>query len=528
MEVADAWEELEAHGARLRENSLRALIGKDPDRPAQMATTACGITLDLSKEKLDPPAMSALLALARACDLEAERDAMARGDIVNGTEKRTALHMALRGSVAPPTGAGAAETKERFLDFAEKVRGGAVTAAGGRITDVINIGIGGSDLGPAMAAQALRPYLDGPAIHFVSNVDGAHFADTVRNLDPRRTLVVICSKSFSTPETMANARLAKGWLGDFSSDQMAAVSSNTDACAEFGIPEDRVFGIWDWVGGRYSLWSAIGLSLAIGIGRDRFEEFLSGAAEMDRHFLEAPLDQNLPVLYGLSGIWRRNILGYQSVAFIPYDQRLSRLSAYLQQLKLESLGKSVSRDGSAALKSTSAILWGEPGANAQHSFFQLLHQGSDVIPVDFLAAITPTDADADHHRILLSNCLAQSRALAFGRSEAEVAEEMRANGASEVEIDRLAPHRACPGDRPSTVILFDRLTPARLGALLAFFEHEVFVQSVVWEINPFDQWGVELGKRIAARISPALETGDVTDLDPSTAALICWIRGASD
>ncbi|MEM1275265.1 MAG: glucose-6-phosphate isomerase [Pseudomonadota bacterium] len=523
----EAWQSLAAHAGRLRATSLGALIHNDLERPAQLTKTACGLTLDLSKELLDAPALRALTALARASELEAARESMADGEPVNRTEERAALHMALRFSVKAPEEADVPGTLDRLLTFAEEVRQGRQGTKTGPYTDVINIGIGGSDLGPAMAAQALLPYIDGPRLHFVSNVDGAHFIDVVRDLEPSRTLVVICSKSFTTQETMANARLARDWLGAGADAQMAGVSTNIAACAEFGVPEERVFGFWDWVGGRYSLWSAIGLSLAIGIGAERFRDLLAGAARMDRHFLDAPLEENLPVLYGLTAVWRRNCLGTTSTALIPYDQRLVRLPAYLQQLELESLGKRVDLAGQPVAQATSGVLWGEPGTNAQHSFFQLLHQGSDVIPVDFIASISPTGASQEHHEILLANCLAQSQALALGRSTDEVAAQMRAQGQSEAEIARLAPHRTFPGNRPSTTILLDRLDPETLGALIAFFEHKVFVQAVLWGINPFDQWGVELGKVLAAQILPALRTGATEDLDPSTAALIQRIRGAN-
>jgi glucose-6-phosphate isomerase len=408
------------------------------------------------------------------------------------------------------------------------VRAGAAAGAGGRFADVINIGIGGSDLGPAMAARALRPDCDGPRLHFVSNVDGAHFADTAADLDPARTLVIVSSKTFTTLETMANARLARDWLGEHAAGQMAAVSTNLAACAEFGIPETRVFGFWDWVGGRYSLWSAIGLSLAIGIGAERFRAFLGGAAAMDRHFREAPLGRNLPVLLALAGIWRRNAMGWPTVALIPYDQRLERFPAYVQQLDMESNGKRVTLDGRAVATATGAVIWGEPGTNAQHSFFQLLHQGTDVVPVDFIAAARGRAADPGHHALLLANCLAQGQALAFGRTAEEVRAEMTAAGKPADEIARLVPHRTFPGDRPSITILFRELDPFALGRLIALFEHKVFVQGAIWGVNSFDQWGVELGKAMAGALIPALRDGaaaaPLTGADASTHGLVARIR----
>ncbi len=375
-----------------------------------------------------------------------------------------------------------------------------------------------------MAARALRPDTDGPRLHFVSNVDGAHFADTVAELDPARTLVIVSSKTFTTLETMANAALARDWLGQHAAEQMAAVSTNLKGCAEFGIPAERVFGFWDWVGGRYSLWSAIGLSLAIGIGEARFRDFLAGAAAMDRHFREAPLERNLPVLLALVGIWRRNAMGWPTVALIPYDQRLERFPAYVQQLDMESNGKRVTRDGKPVGTRTGPVIWGEPGTNAQHSFFQLLHQGTDIVPVDFVAAARARAADPAHHALLLANCLAQGQALAFGRTAEEVEAEMRAAGKNDDEIARLVPHRTFPGDRPSTTILFRELDPASLGRLIALFEHKVFVQGAIWGVNSYDQWGVELGKALAGALIPALRDGADVEADASTAGLVERIR----
>ncbi|TVQ56317.1 MAG: glucose-6-phosphate isomerase [Rhodobacteraceae bacterium] len=523
MDRTAAWAALGPHADRLKAASLRELFAADGGRFDDFSASLDDLTADFSKEKLDRPALDALLALARACGVEARRDAMAAGEAVNLTEGRPALHMALRGSVAPdvPGVADVAATRERFLAFAEAVRSGAYAAAAGPFTDVVNIGIGGSDLGPAMAARALAPYADGPRAHFVSNVDGAHFADVARGLDPRRTLVIVASKTFTTLETMMNARTARAWLaeavGDAAGAQMAAVSTNIAGCAAFGIEPERVFGFWDWVGGRYSLWGAIGLPVAIAVGATRFREMLDGAAAMDRHFLSAPLAENLPVLLALVGVWRRDAMGWPTVALIPYDQRLDRFPAYVQQLDMESNGKRVTRGGAPVAQATGPVIWGEPGTNAQHSFFQLLHQGTDVIPTDFiLAAAAP--AGGEHHVALAANCLAQSAALAFGLTEAEVRAEMA--GRDPAEIDRLAPHRTFPGDRPSTTILQRRLDPFALGRLIALFEHKVFVQAALWDVNPFDQWGVELGKAMAKRLTPAVESGDGSGFDASTAGLV--------
>ena len=526
-DLARAWDEVHAHARRLKAVHLRELFAGDADRFAALCLAEDDLTVDLSKEKLDRDALAALLALARAAGVEARRDAMAAGAPINATEGRAVLHMALRGGAAPPAGDDVEAVLDRFLAFAEAVRTGRVAGAGGPFTDIVNIGIGGSDLGPAMAARALRPDCDGPRLHYVSNVDGAHFADTVASLDPAHTLVIVSSKTFTTLETMANARLARDWLGAHAGGQMVAVSTNLAATAEFGIPEERVFGFWDWVGGRYSLWSAIGLSLAIGIGAEKFRAFLSGARAMDRHFREAPLERNLPVLLALTGIWRRNAMGWPTVALIPYDQRLERFAAYVQQLDMESNGKRVTLDGHPVGTATGPVIWGEPGTNAQHSFFQLLHQGTDIVPVDFIAAARPRAADPGHHALLLANCLAQGQALAFGRTAAEVRAEMQAAGKPADEIARLTPHRTFPGDRPSTTILFRQLDPCSLGRLIALFEHKVFVQGTIWGVNSFDQWGVELGKALAGALIPALRDGAAVEADSSTAGLIERVRELS-
>ncbi|TYO89252.1 glucose-6-phosphate isomerase [Oceanicella actignis] len=523
-DIAKAWDEVRAHARRLRATTLRRLFETDPDRFSRLSARLDDLTIDFSREKLDAPALEALIALARAAGVAARRDAMAAGAPVNVTEGRAALHMALRGSVPAPRGDDPAATLARFLDFAEAVRQGRVVGAGGPFTHVVNIGIGGSDLGPAMAARALAPDIDGPRLRFVSNVDGADFAEAVADLDPARTLVIVSSKTFGTLETLANARLARDWLGPSAAGQMAAASANVEACARFGIPAERVFGFWDWVGGRYSVWSAIGLPLAIGIGAQRFRAFLDGAAAMDRHFLTAPAERNLPLLLGLIGVWRRNAMGWPTVALIPYDHRLARFPAYVQQLDMESNGKRVTLQGDPCPMATSPVIWGEPGTNAQHSFFQLLHQGTDVVPVDFIAAALPRAADPGHHDMLLANCLAQARALAFGRTEAEAAAHMAAAGETPERIARLAPHRTFPGDRPSTTILHRQLDPFALGRLIALFEHRAFVQGVIWNVNSFDQWGVELGKETAGGLIEAIRTGQAPGADQATRELLNIVK----
>jgi glucose-6-phosphate isomerase len=391
-------------------------------------------------------------------------------------------------------------------------------ATGGRFTDVVNIGIGGSDLGPAMATLALAPYADGPRLHYVSNVDGAHVHDVLARLDPATTLVIVASKTFTTIETMTNARTAQAWLraalGQGADAHFAAVSTALDRTAAFGIDASRVFGFWDWVGGRYSVWGAVGLPLMIAIGPERFGEMLDGAHAMDRHFAEAPLPENLPVLLGLIGIWHRNVMGYASRAVLPYDQRLARLPAYLQQLDMESNGKGVALDGSPLPRASGPIVWGEPGTNGQHAFYQLIHQGSDVIPCEFLVAANGFEPDLrHHHELLLANCLAQSEALMLGR-------DLAAARASVRDPD-LAPHKVFPGNRPSTTLLYDRLDPATFGRIVALYEHRVFVEGVIWGINSFDQWGVELGKELATALLPLVQGGaGAPGKDGSTAGLL--------
>lgn len=527
MSIDVAWSKLNAQGKRLKDVHLRQLFDENPGRVGELTFEMDDLLVDFSKEKLDREALDALVSLAEIADVAGQRDRMAKGDAINSTEQRAVLHMALRGSVSPsvPGVDEVSPALERMLAFTESVRLGDYAAPEGPFTDIVNIGIGGSDLGPVMAARALRPDNDGPALHFVSNVDGAHLTDVVAGLDPRRTLVVVASKTFTTMETMANARSIRAWLADALGEDRAgahlvAVSTNIEACGAFGIPESRVFGFWDWVGGRYSVWSAVGLSVAIGIGADRFRAFLDGAADMDRHFLAAPFKENLPVLLALVGIWRRNVMGWPSVALIPYDQRLERFPAYVQQLDMESNGKRITRSGESATVATGPVIWGEAGTNSQHSFFQLLHQGTDVVPVDFILAANPRERLGDHHAFLQGNALAQSAALAFGRTEDEVRAAMSEAGRSREEIDALAAHRTFPGDRPSTTILYDRLDPYALGRLIALYEHKVFVQGAIWGINSFDQWGVELGKELAQPIIEALRDRSPIDGDASTNALV--------
>lgn len=539
-ERSAALQALTAHHAMLKATPIADLFARDRDRFAKFHVKLDDCLFDFSKQKVTHETLALLVALARAARLEERRAALFSGEIVNPTEARPALHMALRNLTDAPMRAGGIDVmqdvrqeRQRVLAFAEQVRRGEIRASGGKcFTHIVNIGIGGSDLGPAMASLALAPFTARHLhLHFVANVDGADLGDLARHLPLDETLFIVCSKTFTTLETMTNAatarRLLVAALGEAAvADHFCAVSTKLDLVAQFGIRQDRVFGFWDWVGGRYSIWSAIGLSLAIGIGAAHFEDFLHGGADIDRHFESAPLESNIPVLMGLLGIWNRNFCGHASHAVIPYDQRLARFPAYLQQLDMESNGKSVTLDGEPAPLATGPVLFGEPGTNGQHAFFQLLHQGTEVVPVDFLVAAEPTEADPDHHRLLVANCLAQSEALMRGRRLAEVDAQLRSKAMPEEAIKALAPHKVFSGSRPSSTLLYRRLTPRQLGRLIALYEHKVFVQSVIWNIDPFDQWGVELGKELALRLVPVLADGKASldAFDASTAGLVRHLR----
>lgn len=480
------------------------------------------ILYDYSKQCVFEETLKTLFALARAADVEGKREAMFQGALVNSTEQRPALHTALRDPASPNPAI--AHERERMLAFAEDARAGRA----GPITDIVNIGIGGSDLGPAMATRALSPF-GHPSLrlHFVANGDGADLGDTLARLDPARTLFIISSKTFSTLETMTNAHSARTWLvaalGEAAvSDHFVGVSAHTERVQAFGIAENRRFALWDFVGGRYSLWSSIGLPLAISIGAEGFRTFLRGGHDIDIHFRTAPMRHNIPILMGLISIWNRNGLGLGTQAIIPYDQRLARFPAYLQQLQMESNGKSVTHAGQTVLGATSPILWGEPGTHGQHAFFQLLHQGTEIVPVDFLLAAQPTQASKAHHEMLVANAFAQGEALMQGRSVTEAKALLRAQGLSDNEAERLAPHRQFSGSRPSSMLMYRQLTPRTLGRLVALYEHKVFVEAALWDINPFDQWGVELGKELAQKLTPlvAQNTRPTPDLDSSTAGLL--------
>ncbi len=523
---------------------MRAAFAADPGRFARFSAGDGDLLLDWSKCAVDARTMELLGELAAAADVEGRRAAMFSGKHINVTEDRAVLHTALRNLDGKCLFVDGQDVQTDVLSvlnamsaFAEAIRSGKATGATGRkITDIVNIGIGGSDLGPAMATLALAPYHDGPRAHYVSNIDGAHIHDTLKGLSAETTLFIIASKTFTTVETMTNAATARKWvekaLGAAAvGKHFAAVSTALDLVAKFGIGQDRVFGFWDWVGGRYSVWGAIGLPVMIAVGPSNFRAFLAGAHEMDEHFLNQPLQKNLPALLGLIGWWHRVICKYPARAVIPYDQRLSRLPAYLQQLDMESNGKSVTLESGKVTTPTGPLVWGEPGTNGQHAFFQLLHQGTDVIPIEFLAAAVGHEPQLKHHHdLLLANVLAQSEALMKGRTLEEARAQMLAKGMKEQDVDRIAPHRVFSGNRPSLTILYRKLDPRTLGRLIALYEHRVFVEGVLYDINSFDQWGVELGKELATQLLPVVEgKEEAGKRDASTAGLVGHIhhlRGA--
>jgi len=518
-DTTQAWAALqghfEAHGRGL---DLREAFARDGHRFESLSFQAPEVFADLSKNLIDTATLRWLLELAAQCQLTAQRDAMLRGDIANATEGRAVLHTALRA----PRGQGPFSQEvhqelDAMLDYAERVR------ADGGFTDIVNIGIGGSDLGAAMVVPALDACTQPTQrLHFVSNVDGHDIAPLLKRLDANKTLFIVASKTFTTQETMANAHAARDWFlsqgGQHTARHFAATTTNVKAAAEFGIT--TTFGFWDWVGGRYSLWSAIGLPIAIAIGADNFRALLAGAHAMDQHFAHTPLDKNLPVLMGLLDVWYRNFHGFTSRSVAPYHQGLKRLPAYLQQLEMESNGKRVDRAGQSLPYGTSPVVWGEPGTNGQHAYFQMLHQGTDVVPVEFIAVKKAAHSLPGQHTKLLANCLAQSQALMLGKSAAEAATENAPTAAADIGRDVLSQHRSFPGNRPSSTLVLDALTPRSLGALIALYEHRVFTSGAIWGINSFDQWGVELGKALCNQLLPRLGSGNTTGLDASTAGLL--------
>ncbi|MBJ6866801.1 glucose-6-phosphate isomerase [Vibrio cholerae] len=531
-----AWKALTAHFESAQDMDLKALFAQDSERFAKYSVRfGQDILVDYSKNLVNAETMQHLFALAKETDLQSAITAMFKGEAINQTEDRAVLHTALRNrsnspvlvngeDVMPAVNAVLAKMKA----FSERVIGGEWKGFTGKaITDVVNIGIGGSDLGPYMVTEALVPYKNHLTMHFVSNVDGTHMAEALKNVDPETTLFLVASKTFTTQETMTNAHTARDWFLKAAGDEahvakhFAALSTNGKAVAEFGIDTDNMFEFWDWVGGRYSLWSAIGLSIILSIGYDNFVELLAGAHEMDQHFLNTPFESNIPVILALIGIWYNNFHGAESEAILPYDQYLHRFAAYFQQGNMESNGKYVDRDGNPVTYQTGPIIWGEPGTNGQHAFYQLIHQGTKLIPCDFIAPAVSHNLVGDHHQKLMSNFFAQTEALAFGKSAQAVQAELEKAGKSAAEIAALVPFKVFEGNRPTNSILVKQITPRTLGNLIAMYEHKIFVQGVIWNIFSFDQWGVELGKQLANQILPELaDSAAVTSHDSSTNGLI--------
>ena len=530
-DIRKAFAALAAHRKKGAPADMRSAFARNAKRFESFSARAGDLLLDYSKCAVNSRTMKLLTVLAKAADVAGKRDQMFGGGIINTTEGRAVLHTALRNRTNTPVLVDGKDVMPDVNGVLAAMGRFATEIRASKITDVVNIGIGGSDLGPAMTTLALAPYHDGPRLHYVSNVDGAHIADTLKMLRAETTLFLIASKTFTTIETMTNARAARAWIaGELGESKVgghfAAISTAIDKVKAFGIDQSRIFGFWDWVGGRYSIWSAIGLPLMIAIGPENFGRFLDGGHAMDRHFREAPVLENLPMLMGLIGVWHRNACIYPSRAIIPYDQRLSRFPAYLQQLDMESNGKRVMKDGSATRGATGPIVWGEPGTNGQHAFFQLLHQGSNVIPVEFLIAAEPHEKGMGiHHTLLIANCLAQSQALMKGRTLKEAEAQLVSMGRSKAEAKRLAPHRVFAGNRPTLTLAYKKLDPFTLGRLVALYEHRVFVEAAIWDINAFDQWGVELGKELATGLQPVVEgKKPMDDLDGSTAGLASYLR----
>jgi glucose-6-phosphate isomerase len=530
------WQALERHWDEMKDTRMSDLFAADSKRAKTMTLSVAGLHLDYSKNLVSQETLKRLTALADAADLKGWIQRMFEGEPINNTEARAVLHVALRNRSNRPILVEGQDVMPqvnsvlaRMEQFVGRVRSGDWTGhTGRRITDVVNIGIGGSNLGPKMVCAALAPYQrDDFRVHFVSNVDGTHLVETIRRLDPATTLFIVASKTFTTQETMTNASSARDWLLTALKDQAAvarhfvAVSTNAEKVAAFGIDTTNMFGFWDWVGGRYSLWSAIGLPIALAVGFDRFVELLEGAHSMDEHFRTADLNANMPALLGLMGVWYANFAGARTHAVLPYDQSLRYLPAYLQQGDMESNGKGVTREGERVEYSTGPVVWGEPGTDGQHAFYQLIHQGTQMIPSDFIGAVHSHNELGDHHLKFMANFFAQTEALMRGRTFDEALAEMLAGGVDEEEARFLAHHRTFPGNRPTNSILMDRLTPRTLGALIALYEHRIFVQGVIWGVNSFDQWGVELGKQLASVILDELKAGKVKGAhDVSTRALL--------
>jgi glucose-6-phosphate isomerase len=532
----ESWKRLADHFEKMKDVHMRDLFAQDPDRFNKFSLWFNDILVDYSKNRITTETLKLLLGLTDESKLKDAIEKMFTGDKINETENRAVLHIALRKRGNTPIHVdgedvmpGVNEVLEKMKSFSNRLISGEWTGyTGKRITDMVNIGIGGSDLGPVMVTEALRPYArEGLAVHYVSNVDGTHITETLKKLDPETTLFMVASKTFTTQETMTNAFSARAWFLRSAKDDgyvakhFVALSTNAEKVKEFGIDTENMFVFWDWVGGRYSLWSAIGLSIACYIGFENYAQLLQGAFEMDRHFINAPFDENIPVILALIGIWYNNFFGAQTEVILPYDQYMHRFAAYFQQGNMESSGKSMSRDGVKVNYQTGPILWGEPGTNGQHAFYQLIHQGTKLIPADFLAPAISHNPIGDHHNILLSNFFAQTEALLNGKTKEEVIDELKKEGKTEEEIQNLYPHKQFDGNRPTNSILFKKLTPRVLGSLIAMYEHKIFVQGVIWNIFSFDQWGVELGKQLAKKILPELaEDKPVDTHDASTNGLI--------
>ena len=538
--ASNAWKKLEDHYKAISPLHMREMFAKDPQRFDKFSLRLGDLLVDYSKNRITEETMRLLHALAREAGIEAMRDKLFAGEPINLTEGRAVLHVALRNFSSRSINVAGKDVMpdvraalNHMSAFSESVRSGDWKGYTRKpIRSVVNLGIGGSDLGPVMVTEALRPYrrsdLD---LHFVSNVDGSHIAEVLKRIDPETTLFLVASKTFTTQETMANAHTARAWFLEHAKDEkhiakhFVALSTNAKEVAKFGIATDNMFVFWDWVGGRYSLWSSIGLSIALGIGFEAFHALLEGAHEMDEHFRTAPLDRSLPITLALLGVWYNNFFGAETHAILPYDQYLSRFPAYFQQGDMESNGKRVTRDGKVVGYQTGPVIWGEPGTNGQHAFYQLLHQGTKLVPSDFLASVETHNPLGEHHTLLLANFLAQTEALMTGRTEAEARAELEAAGKTGDALAALVPHKVFPGNRPTNSILYQKLDPRTLGKLIALYEHKIFVQGIIWNVNSYDQWGVELGKKLATAILPELRvSGDVASHDASTNGLINEIK----
>ena len=533
------WQALARHANEMRTTHLRELFAADANRFQRLSRCELNLLFDFSRQRINGETLRLLLDLADARGLRTRIDAMFAGEKINTTENRAVLHTALRNRSNRPVLVDGQDVMpeiraslEKMRNFAEGVHSGRIHGHTGKpFSDIVNIGIGGSDLGIVMATEALAKFRNhNVRLHCVSNIDGVQLGDVLEKVDPARTLFVVCSKTFTTLETLSNAKIARQWIVDRLGDgaparHFAAVSTNSKAMDTFLIPPQNRFTMWDWVGGRYSLWSAVGLSIALALGMDQFEVMLEGGYEMDEHFRTTPFENNLPVLMGLIGVWNRNFLGLDSLAVLPYDQRLHRFPAYLQQLEMESNGKRTTLEGEEVTWDTGAVIWGEPGSNAQHSFFQLLHQGTARVALDFLAPVNASSPYQQQQNLALANCFAQAQAFAFGQTREQVRTDLESKRLPAAEIERLIVHKLHPGNRPSSIVLFPRLGPKTLGRLIALYEHKVFTQSVLWDINAFDQWGVELGKKLADSLAPVVENPDQASVDESLRGLLDRVKG---